>query len=165
MSFIPYPDVPQTPGVPALPRLPNASTVQNFALSTVQGALWRIFQVDVKWGIFKLDGSPIVDPSLFPGLVGVAAQTIGDSVLGLSLGGTLSTGSVDFSKETKVSDFPTEGGKFASYNKVEMPANPVVVLNFSKKSFVGDLLLIKSLLTPSLQPQYPLNCTMWSRRK
>ena len=40
----------------------------------------------------------------------------------------MSTGSVDYSKETRVSDFPLERGSFAAYNKVETPAAPQVVL-------------------------------------
>ena len=61
------------------------------------------------------------DPAKFTGLIGNALDAAG-------LGSTLSTNSVDFSKDTKVSDFPVEQGSFASYNKVETPASPIVTL-------------------------------------
>jgi hypothetical protein len=40
----------------------------------------------------------------------------------------VSTFSFDFVKETRISNFLVEGGHYASYNKVETPANPVVTL-------------------------------------
>lgn len=41
---------------------------------------------------------------------------------------TLSTFSVEFSAETRISDFPIENGGFASYNKAQLPSNPIVTL-------------------------------------
>lgn len=87
----------------------------------VQGMLWRVFQVQTRWGIFDSKGKPLGDPAKFTGLIGNALDAAG-------LGSTLSTNSVDYSKETKVSDFPLERGSFASYNKVETPASPIVTL-------------------------------------
>jgi hypothetical protein len=83
--------------------------------------LWRIFQVETRWGIFDSKGKPLGDPAKFTGLVGAALDAAG-------LGSTLSTNAVEYSKETRVSDFPLERGSFASYNKVESAAAPTVTL-------------------------------------
>lgn len=116
-----FPDVPNLPGVPALPRSPNFPPTLKAGLGLVQGMIWRIFQVQSQWGIFDGNGKALGDPAKFTGLAGLALETLG-------LGSALSTGSVDYSKETKVSDFPLERGGFASYNKVELPAAPTVTL-------------------------------------
>lgn len=121
MALIPFPDVPKLPGVPALPRSPNFPPSLRAGLGLLQGMLWRIFQVQTRWGIFDSKGKPLGDPAKFSGLIGNALDAAG-------LGSTLSTGAVDYSKETHVSDFPLERGSFASYNKVETPASPVVTL-------------------------------------
>jgi len=121
MALIPFPDVPKFPGVPALPRSPKFPPLVRSGLGLVQGMLWRVFQVQTRWGIFDSKGKPLGDPAKFTGLIGNALDAAG-------LGSTLSTNSVDYSKETKVSDFPIEQGSFASYNKVETPASPIVTL-------------------------------------
>jgi hypothetical protein len=56
----------------------------------------------------------------------------------------LSTGSVDYAKETRVSDFPLERGGFAAYNKVELPATPIVTLRYTgnennRKEFLAQI--------------------------
>ncbi len=121
MPLSPFPDVPKLPGVPALPRSPNFPPAARAGLGLLQGMLLRIFQVQTRWGIFDSKGKPLGDPAKFTGFIGGALEAAG-------LGSTLSTGAVDYSKETRVSDFPLERGGFASYNKVEMPASPVVTL-------------------------------------
>jgi hypothetical protein len=121
MALIPFPNVPKLPGVPALPRSPNFPPLLKAGLGLVQGMLWRIFQVQTRWGIWDSKGKPLGDPSKFTGPIGNALEAAG-------LGSTLSTGSVEYSKETRVSDFPIERGSFASYNKVEQPASPTVTL-------------------------------------
>ena len=121
MPLIPFPSVPKLPGVPALPRSAKFPPIVRAGLGLLQGMLWRIFQVQTRWGIWDSKGKPLGDPSKFTGLIGNALEAAG-------LGSTLSTGSVDYSKETRVSDFPLERGSFASYNKVEQPANPSVTL-------------------------------------
>jgi hypothetical protein len=118
MSLIPFPNVPALPGVPALPRSPKFPPAIQAALGVVQGAIWRQFQIEKQWGIFDSKGKPLGDANNF-----VALESLG-------LGATLSTGAIEFSKESRVSDFPVERGGFASYNKVEMPASPVVTLCF-----------------------------------
>jgi len=124
MPTIPFPDVPNVPGVPAIPRSPNFPPTIRAALGLVQGFLWSLVQVESQWGIFDSNGKALGDPSKFSGLTNSALSSVG-------IGATLSTGSVDYSKETKVSDFPIEKGSFSSYNKVESPAAPVVTLCFS----------------------------------
>lgn len=121
MPLIPFPNIPKLPGVPSLPRSPSFPTVAQAALGAIQGAIWRALQVQTQWGIYDAKGKPLGDPALFTGIAGALLESIG-------IGSTLSTSGVEFSKEAKVSDFPTEGGKFASYNKVEMPATPAVIL-------------------------------------
>jgi hypothetical protein len=71
---------------------------------------------DTTWGIFDSSGN-----SLFQSL----------SLTLISSSTRLSTASVEYHKEARVSDFPVEQGSFASYNKVETGANPVVVLCLS----------------------------------
>ena len=121
MPLIPFPSVPKLPGVPALPRSPNFPPLLRAGLGLLQGMIWRIFQVQTRWGIWDSKGKPLGDPAKFTGLAGAALEAAG-------LGSTLSTGSVDYSKETRVSDFPLERGSFASYNKVETAASHQVVL-------------------------------------
>jgi hypothetical protein len=124
MALIPFPNVPKLPGVPSLPRSPKVPTLARAGLGIVQGALWRIFQVDTQWGIFDSKGVALGDPLGLGGIVGGALEAAG-------LASTLSTNAVDYTKETKVSDFPLEQGSFASYNKVEAAAAPVVTLCFT----------------------------------
>ena len=125
MALIPFPNVPASPGVPALPRSASFPPAASAVLSAVQGAIWRIFQVQTQWGIFDKNGRAVADPSKFTGLVGVAIGALG--LLGDT---TMSTSSVDYSKETRASDFPVELGSFGSFNKVELPAMPLVTLAF-----------------------------------
>jgi len=139
MPLIPFPSVPKLPGVPALPRSANFPPLLRAGLGLVQGMLWRIFQVQTRWGIWDSKGKPLGDPSKFTGLIGNALEAVG--FLGRS---TLSTNSLEYSKETRVSDFPIERGSFAAYNKVELPASPVVTLCFQgseseRKSFLDAL--------------------------
>ena len=126
MPLIPFPNVPNAPGVPPLPRLAGATQAASSAISILQGAIWRIFSVDNEWGIFDSAGKPLGDPRKITGFLGALAQSAG-----FLYGTTLSTGSVMYTKETKVSDFPVERGGFASYNKVESPGTPVVTLCFT----------------------------------
>ena len=122
MSLIPFPSVPNSPGVPLIPRIPSASTVGTSLLGAAVGALWSALQQETNWGIWdKKKGKYLGDVSTVSGFLGGLLDSIG-------LGSTLSTNSVDFSQETKISETPIEKGSFASYNKVQIPANPVVTL-------------------------------------
>jgi hypothetical protein len=124
MPLIPFPNVADVLGVPPLPRSPRFPPVVQAAVSLIQAVIYRAFQVGNQWGIYDSKGKPLGDPSKFTGLLGGAIETLG-------LGATYSTDSIDYSKETRVSDFPLERGGFAQYNKVEMPANPTVTLCLS----------------------------------
>lgn len=123
MPRIPFPDVPKLAGVPALVRSVTAQGVVRAVLSAAQSALWRFFQVQTRWGIFDSAGKPIYNPQQFLNLP--------ESIVGALGGTTLSTDGVEYSKETRVSDFPLEQGSFAAYNKVELPAEPVVTFAMS----------------------------------
>lgn len=124
MPLIPFPNVPNVSGVPSLPRIAGAAGQLQAGLGILQGALWKAAGGQKQWGIFDSKGKSLGSPSALS-----SVTTIAKSVLGF--GSTQSTVSVDYLKETRVSDFPVEKGGFASYNKVEMPAAPIVTLCFS----------------------------------
>lgn len=115
MPTIPYPDVPNYPGVPAIPRTSPGSP--NINVSIAQAPEW-INQAprELPWGIFSLSNQPIYAPTE---------------------GGTLSVFSFGFTRSMEVSNFPIEargtnqGAAFASFNKVYLPSNPVLVLALS----------------------------------
>lgn len=117
MPNIPFPDVPSLPGVPSIPRSASAPPAAAAVLGAIAGVLWRAFQVDTRWGIFDSRGRP---------LAGTTGFSFVES-LGVT-NATYSTSGLDFAKEMRVSDFPLELGQFASYNKVELPASPLVTL-------------------------------------
>lgn len=120
MPLIQYPDVPAAQGVPSLPRR-QSSPIVTAALGVAQGALWRALRTADQWGVYDSNGRPLAGSS---GILGALKESVG-------LSAALSTGAVEVAKETRVSDFPIERGSFASYNKVELPANPTVVLRLS----------------------------------
>lgn len=126
MPLIPYPDVPIYPGVPALVRAANIPPAILVSLGLIQSVLATAVQTPTQWGIFDSQGNQL----------GVQSQSDGlfQSILAALQGQTgpiLSTNAFEFSKETRISDFPVEQGSFASYNKVELPANPTVTLALS----------------------------------
>jgi len=131
MPSIPYPAVPDYPGVPMLARVDAAvasSPSLAIGLGTLEGILGSALQQAPRWGIFDSSGNQL-------GADTVAASgflaNVGAALLSQLTGMTppiLSTFCFDYMKETRISDFPVEGGGFADYNKVEMPANPVVTL-------------------------------------
>lgn len=128
MPTIPFPSVPAYPGVPALTRPISAGIARNvplsIALGTVENLLIQALQQYPKWGIFDAAGNQLgIDASGINPLLSVLVSQIGGSTAPV-----LSTLSVDYVKEMKSSSFPVEGGSFATYNKVELPANPVVTL-------------------------------------
>lgn len=121
MPTIPYPNVPNVPGVPPIARAPGRSVLAAVSLGALQGALWRATQIESQWGIWDKSGNPVGDPSTITGLARQVLESLG-------IGSVLSTNAVEYSKETRVSEFPLERGSFASYNKVEMSASPTVTL-------------------------------------
>lgn len=131
MALIPFPNVPNSPGVPLIPRSPNFPPLAGIGLGVLEGIIWRSFQINSRWGIFDSQGRALGNPQ------NLILETIG-------IGSMLSTKSVEFVKETRVSDFPLEKGGFASYNKVEMPAEPTVTLCVSgsesaRQAFLSDI--------------------------
>ena len=131
MALIPFPNVPNSPGVPLIPRSPNFPPLAGIGLGVLEGIIWRSFQINSRWGIFDSQGRALGNPQ------NLILESIG-------IGSTLSTASVEFAKETRVSDFPLEKGGFASYNKVELPAEPIVTLNISgsdsaRQAFLNDI--------------------------
>lgn len=131
MPNIPFPDVPEYPGVPPLLRAGNSVIAAIPALAigigTLEGILGNSLQQPVTWGIFDSDGDQL-------GGVNTSGNTILGSLEAQLTGAStpvLSTLSFDFTREAKVSDFPIEQGQFASYNKVQNPASPVVTLALS----------------------------------
>ena len=77
MPLIPFPSVPKLPGVPALPRSAKFPPIVRAGLGLLQGMLWRIFQVQTRWGIWDSKGKPLGDPSKFTGLIGNALEAAG----------------------------------------------------------------------------------------
>ena len=109
MPTIPYPNVPDAPGVPAVPR----SGLQTEGLTPVTGLLITGLTINPpssnpSWGIYDASGAPLWQSQ--------------------QQGVVLSTNTFEFLREARVSDYPTEEGSFASYNKVSLPGNPVVSL-------------------------------------
>lgn len=130
MPNIPFPDIPEYPGVPPLLRQANSAIAAIPALAigigTLEGILGNALQQPVNWGIFDSLGNQLGASGSGNSILGaLAAQLTG------ALSPVLSTLSFDFTREAKVSDFIIEQGSFASYNKVQNPANPVVTLAFS----------------------------------
>ena len=156
MPLIPFPDVPDASGVPSVPRSGSPAITMAVPLGNTSRALARSLQQTPVWGIY-------------------AASTSSTSGAQLGANALLSTGSVDFIKEMMVSDFPTEKGGFASYNKVEKPATPTVVLILGGTSADRSALIsiidaaVKSTnLYDVVTPDYTLtNCTLgkWSLRR
>lgn len=119
MSLIPYPNVPNAAGVPDVPRLPDANVAPDNVL--LQSADLRSLQIQRNWGIYDANGNALGNPNLFTEFQSNLYDTAGVST-------SVSTNSLEFSKKMRISEFPVEQGTFANYNKVELPANPIVTL-------------------------------------
>lgn len=121
MPTIPYPNVPMVSGVPILNRLRTSSS-SSPVLSILNSAFWTAVDANAQWGIYDEFGNSIVDNGL-SGAAGIVLAALGTQPI-------LSTVGIEYGKETKVSDFPVEQGGFASYNKIELPAEPMVTLSY-----------------------------------
>jgi hypothetical protein len=94
-------------------------------IGTLANILGSALQQTPQWGIFDSDGNQL----------GINATSSLTSALTSQITGattpTLSTLSFEFTRETRISEFPVEEGGFANYNKVQTPGNPVVTLALS----------------------------------
>jgi hypothetical protein len=131
MPTIMFPDVPLLPGVPQLLRPISqaiaANPVLSIGLGTVETLLITALNQAPTWGIFDQSGNQLGllpnSQSTLQAIAGtLAAQLTGNNAT------VLSTFAVDYTGESRSSDFPVEDGSFASYNKVQLPASPVVTL-------------------------------------
>ena len=129
-------------GLPRLPKSPNAPVLAQTLLGAAQASLFRKFQIDSGWSITHYggpkNGKPLTDVRHMKG----AVTSVIAGALGLQ--SSISTVSFDYVKSAMVSDFPIERGGFASYNKVELPATPVVSLAItgtvdSRRKFLNDI--------------------------
>jgi hypothetical protein len=127
MPTIPFPNVPQSPGVPALPRSGEIPPAAVIALGAVTQVLATALQSGTQWGIFDSEGNQLGSASqgsngFFQAIVNAAAAAI------IGGGAYLSTNAFELTGETRISDFPIEGGSFSNYNKVIRPLTPTVTL-------------------------------------
>lgn len=132
MPSIPFPNVPNYPGVPQLARPVSAAIasvpVLAIGIGSLENILGSALQQAPRWGIWDQSGNEIgVASAASSGTLAAIGAALLSQLTG-SADATLSTFGVDYTKEMRVSDFPVEGGGFASYNKVELPANAVVTL-------------------------------------
>lgn len=132
MPNVQFPNVPNYPGVPLLVRPAQIVVAQTPALAiglgTLENFLIGALQQAPRWGIFDSDGNQLgIDPA---GTASILAQlgSAAESLLTGQSDAVLSTFRFDFVRETRVSNFQVEGGGFANYNKVILPAAPQVTL-------------------------------------
>lgn len=130
MSF--FPNVPNLPGVPQLPRSPLFPPSEQALLGIVEGALWDALTLSPPWGIYPADSAQL-NPSSTDVFINSLVNAVAPAGLGSLISGNAailadSCISVTGTVENKVSDFPVEGGAFATYNKVLRPAKPIVRL-------------------------------------
>jgi len=120
---------------PAASEILNSGMVGG-ALGGVISPMLNVLQqasgADSQWGIWNAKtGEALGDPGLISPATGslfAAAGSLAGSFLTGNSGPTISTRSVEYQKEFRISNFPIEKGTFADYNKVETPAEPRVVL-------------------------------------
>lgn len=135
MPLIPFPNVPNLPGVPQLSRTITpaiggvvgaaaANLIPKIAGGILGGAILRALGSGAKWGIYDAEGNALADPASITGFAGGLLDSFG-------IGPMQSTVSVDYSRETRIADFPVEGGLIASYNKVLAPCVANVTLAVS----------------------------------
>ena len=120
MPLIPFPNVPNVAGVPAVPRNGQLQAGLSILVGTATNFLINVIFNAGQWGVFDSNGRSIGGQNQF----GTVLNQFG-------FGASVSTDSVSYAKETRVSEYIIERGGFASYNKVEMSATPSVVLNMS----------------------------------
>jgi hypothetical protein len=92
----------QYPGVPPMPFSVSLPPIITQLTSELSAAIWDAISVSQTWGIYNTGG-------------GVLIQA--DAVVG-----------IDYTQNSRVSDFPVESGGFASYNKVATPYTATISL-------------------------------------
>lgn len=132
MPSSPFPNVPFAAGVPPVPRDPARSpSSDETRLTRDSQAIDRL--AASQWGIFDDNGANVLTP---------------DNIV-----------SVGYSSEFRISDYPLQGGKFESYDKVATPAQNRVVLTkggtlnerqifLTKLDTIRDDRRLYSVLTP-----------------
>jgi hypothetical protein len=135
MSLIPFPDVPDVPGVPIIARYAGLAILPPSVYATIDGLNLPFLQPLVQWGVFSADGQSVV---LTP-----------DNIVAF-----------DYVNDSRVSDFPTENGGFASYNKVATPFQCRVRMTVSgteanRSAFISTLdgMLASTTLYSVLTPE------------
>jgi len=98
------------------------ATIALASLGTIATVLLNALQQQTQWGIYDSSGNQLGSSS--SGGNSLLAAVVQTALLGQ--GPILSTNSFEFKRETRVSDFPVQDGGFASYNKVILPAEPIV---------------------------------------
>ena len=88
--------------IPLAPGAPAILGAVSDALTAFLGGASATGATVEQWGLFDQDGNLLLDA---------------DSVVG-----------VDYSKDYRVSDYPQEQGAFQSYNRVEQPGEPRLIL-------------------------------------
>lgn len=131
MPTILYPDVPPYPGVPQLLRAENsaiaASPVLSIGIGTAENVLLGALLSPPKWGIFDEFNNQLGVSSTSGGVLTALSGALLSQFTGITAP-ILSTSELERTREMRVSNYPLEGGSFASYNKVQLPATITVTL-------------------------------------
>lgn len=155
MPLIIFPDVPDMLGVPNVPRSPAellAGAISDLSrVSTIVNGVANsaTLAADLNSANAVINSYPKTNYTTISlgqanSVIAKAKQnsnailwgifeTVSGNLLGASssASASLSFYGMDFVKEFRISDFPTEQGGFTSFNKVEMPATPKVTLVLS----------------------------------
>ena len=155
MPLILIPDVPFMQGVPTVPRSPaeliagaisDLSRVSTIVNGQVNSAILAgdLNSANAVINSYPKTNYTTISLGQVNSVIAKAKQNsnailwgIFETVSGNLLGATSSASTslsfygMDFIKEFRISDFPTEQGGFTSFNKVEMPATPKVTLVLS----------------------------------
>lgn len=98
-----FPNVPLAPGVPPVFRDAAADAEAYAAILTADADYVARQETARRWGIVNQSGAYVLEPD--------------------------STVSVAYNRDSRILTYPVEGGGFRSYNKVQMPFEPVVTLS------------------------------------
>lgn len=122
MAIIPkaaFPNVPKLPGVPQLARSsrfpPALPPILNLAIAAAK--LWQSIFTQPQWGIYSTGGAPTTNAG---GVFDPQAKTSDQLLVKPD-----SIGEFSYHNEWSMSDFPTQDGAFATYDKV---ANPFEIM-------------------------------------